>query len=91
MEYHYGHGIKTNEMNVNCGTERIHKKFLEISIGGKRSQDDLIIDGRIMLKWILNTHSQGPRTWSEFSGLRQWWPLMNTILTFRVSQKSQNF
>jgi hypothetical protein len=67
MEYHNGHRIKANEMAVNCRTERIYKKFLEISIAEKRSQDDLVVDGRIMLKWILNTHSQGPRTWAGFS------------------------
>jgi hypothetical protein len=47
-----------NEMDVNCRTERIYKKFLEISIGGKRSEDDLVVYGRIMLKWILNTESR---------------------------------
>jgi hypothetical protein len=27
MEYHYGQRIKTNEMDVNCRTERIYKKI----------------------------------------------------------------
>jgi len=91
MEYHYGHRIKRNAMNVNRRTERIYKKFLEILIGGKPSQDDLVVDGRTMLKWILNTQILGPRTWAGFSGPGQWRRFVNTILTFRVSQKSQNF
>jgi len=68
MEYHYGHRIKRNEMDVNCRTERIYKKFLEILIGGKRLQDDLVLDGRTMLKLILNTQILSPRTWPGFSG-----------------------
>jgi len=68
MEYHYGYRTKTNEMDVNCRTASIRKKFLEILIGGKRSQDDLVVDGRIVLKWILNIQSLGPRTWTGFSG-----------------------
>jgi hypothetical protein len=57
----------------------------------KRLQDDLVADWIIILKWILNTQSPGPRTWAGFSRPWQWWHFVNNLLPFRVSQKSQNF
>jgi hypothetical protein len=70
----------------------VYTIFWSEILKGRDHSEDLGVDGRILLEWILRETEWKCENWIHLAQDRnQWQALVNTVINLRVPQKARNF
>jgi hypothetical protein len=70
----------------------MHIKFWSENLKGNDHSEDLAVDGRIILEWILGGNRWKNVNWMQpVRDMDQWQTVVKTVINFLVSDKARNF